>query len=229
MKFILGRKIGMTQMFDQNEHLQPVTLVQAGPCVVTQIKKNDKEAYEAIQLGFSDDKKKAKRDSKEEKSTKALYRFLKEFRNRPFEFSPEGTKAKKEKNVEAAEWLKTYKVGDKITVSAFAANDVVHVRSITKGKGYAGPVKLHGFSGGPASHGHRHELKSHGSMGSRFPQHTRKGKRLWARMGANPRTTKNLNVLWIDEKENLMAISGSFAGIPGALVEIYSYDSSEKK
>ena len=109
-----------------------------------------------------------------------------------------------------------------LTVEQFVAGDVVQVSGVSKGKGYAGVVKRHGFAGGPASHGHRHALRSPGSIGSAFPQHVMKGKKMAGRMGSDKVTVKNLTVVWVDKENNLLAIKGAVPGRRGALLEITS-------
>jgi large subunit ribosomal protein L3 len=195
MKFILGKKLGMSQIFDKQANIVPVTVIKAGPCFVTQIR-DKKDDYQAIQIGFEKLK-----DKKVTKSRKGKpYRYLKEFKGD----------------------ISEHKIGDKITVSIFEQGDKIRVSSITKGKGFQGVVKRHGFSGGPATHGHRHVLRTPGSIGSAYPQKVFKGKKMPGRAGGKRLTIKNLKISLIDEKNNLIAISGSISGPNGSLVEIRS-------
>lgn len=193
----------MSQLFDENESVQPVTLVQAGPCFVTQVKDDKKDGYHSVQVGFWQTSKDKDSKKGKEKSKIKSYRYIREFR----------VQTKDDKK-------DIFSVGDKIDVSLFSVKDKVQVRGITKGKGFQGVVKRHGFRGGPASHGHRHVLRSGGSIGSRFPQHSKKGLRMAGRMGAMHATMKSIEILWIDPKEHLMALRGSIPGPKNSLVEI---------
>jgi len=112
------------------------------------------------------------------------------------------------------------KVGDKIKPSILASGDIVNVTSISKGKGFQGVVKRHGFSGGPKSHGHRHALRSAGSVGSAFPQHVMKGKKMAGRMGGEQVTVKNLKIAWVDDEKNIVAVKGAVPGRKGSWVKI---------
>lgn len=188
MKFILGKKLGMSQIFDEKGNAVPVTVIEAGPCFITQIK--DK----AVQIGF--EKLKDKKVTKSRKNTP--YRYLREF---PGDISE-------------------HKIGDKIDVSIFTQGDKIKVSGISKGKGFQGVVKRHGFSGGPASHGHRHVLRTPGSIGSAYPQKVFKGKKMAGRAGGRRTTIKNLKLALIDKENNLLAVSGPIAGPIGGFVEI---------
>jgi len=201
MKFILGRKIGMTQLFDEQERVQPVTIVQAGPCVVTQIKSIEKDAYQAVQVGF-DEKAAKEAGEKKQIPLQKKFRVLKEFMAN-----------KKGEQLSVS-------LGDTLSVEQFQVHDMIDVRGVTKGKGFQGVVKRHDFGGGPRTHGHRHELRKPGSTGRRFPQHTVKGQRMAGRMGGEHVVTKNLEILWIDTQKNLLAIKGAFAGPNNSIVEI---------
>jgi large subunit ribosomal protein L3 len=187
MKFILGKKLGMSQIFDEKGYILPVTVIEAGPCFITQIKDN------SVQIGFE----KMKKVSKSRKNKP--YRHLKEFRTD-----------------------REYKIGDKIDVNIFEQNDKIRVSSVSKGKGFQGVVKRHGFSGGPATHGHRHVLRTPGSIGSAFPEKVFKGKKMPGRAGGERTTIKNLKIALIDKENNLLAISGPIPGPIGSLVEIKS-------
>ncbi|MCD6115187.1 50S ribosomal protein L3, partial [bacterium] len=167
MKFILGKKIGMTQIWKENKVI-PVTLIEAGPCFVTQIKTKEKDGYQAVQLGFE----KIEKEKKIKKSQKNKpFRYLREFRL---------------DNVEE------FKVGDVIDVSRFEPGEKVKVSGISKGKGFQGVVKRWGFSGRNATHGVKHEERKPGSIGSAFPQRVIKGKKMPGRMGNERVTIKNL-------------------------------------
>jgi len=177
MKFILGLKLGTSQIFDENGNVIPVTLVEAGPCHVAQIKTKDKDGYEAIQLGFLKlNEKKVKKPNKLKP-----YRYIKEFRG----------------DID----LTKYKVKDKVDVSVFQEGDKVEVSGITKGKGFAGVVKKWRFKGKMATHGTKHEERGVGSVGSRYPQRVIKGKKMPGRMGSERVTIKNLKIAFIDEEK----------------------------
>lgn len=195
MKFILGKKLEMSQIFDEQGRVVPVTLIEAGPCFVTQIKDKKKDGYEALQVGF-EEKKKAKEDKK--KQSKKAYRWLREFKGD----------------------ISKYKVGDKIDVSVFKEGDEVKISGLSKGKGFQGVVKRWGFSGRGASHGVKHEARTLGSVGSSFPQRVLKGKKMPGRMGGKRVTVKNLQVVKVDPKNSLLAVKGAVPGRRGTLLEI---------
>ena len=197
MKALLGRKLGMSQTFSPEGNVIAVTLIQAEPNIITARRSETKDKYAAVQLALP--KKTLKSDEKlptTPSTQKKVYAVRREF---PIEVTDDQTT---------------------VDVSAFAVGDVVEVSGISKGKGFQGVVKRHGFKGGPASHGHRHVLRSPGSIGGRFPQHVFKGTRMAGRMGADRVTVKNLEVVVIDEKNNLIAIKGAVPGPRGSLVEI---------
>ncbi|MBL7142148.1 MAG: 50S ribosomal protein L3 [Candidatus Pacebacteria bacterium] len=193
MKFILGKKLGMSQIFDEEGKVIPVTLIEAGPCYITQIKTNEKDRYWAVQVGFVKKKKPKKTEKGKE------FRYLKEF-----------------KIDEKSEM----KQGDEINVSVFEEGDKVKVSSTSKGKGFQGGVKRWGFSGRPATHGTKHEQRSLGSTGTSFPERVIKGRKMPGRMGGERKTIKNLKVVKIDKENNLLAVKGAIAGASGGLLEI---------
>lgn len=196
MKFILGKKVGMSQMFDEKGNLMPVTLMTAGPCVVLQNKNKEKDGYQAIQIGLEKIEKKAKIT----KSMKGKeYKFIKEFRGQ-------------------GEDLKS---GDEISVVNFKEGDLIKVSGISKGKGFQGAVKRHGFHGKlSATHGNKHEHRTIGSTGCRFPQHVIKGRKMPGRMGAERISVKGLKIVKIDSEKNLLIVKGAVPGRTGALLEI---------
>jgi large subunit ribosomal protein L3 len=197
MKFILGEKIGMSQIFDEEGNVVPVTLIEAGPCEITQIKTKEKDGYEAVQIGFQkiEKEKKIKKTMKEKP-----FRFLREFKND----------------------TKSFKLGQKITASVFEKGDKVSVSGIGKGKGFQGAVKRWGFAGLPATRGTKHEMRALGSTGSRFPQRVIKGRKMPGRMGGKRITVKNLKVVKIEPEKNLLAVKGAIPGRKGTLLEIRS-------
>lgn len=194
MNFILGKKLGMTQVFDENGEAFPVTLVEAGPCKVTEVKNKDRDGYEAVQLGFEELNEKKAGKSKRTKP----YRHLKEVRG-SFDISPEDT----------------------ISVDAFSEGDKVQVKGTSKGKGFEGVVKRWGFKGAATkTHGTKHNERKPGSIGSMFPQRVFKGKKMPGRMGTNKITVKNLKVVSVDPEKNLMAIKGALPGKNGGILMI---------
>lgn len=194
MKFILGRKLEMTQIFKEKERkVVPITLITAGPCFITQVKTKDKDSYEALQVGFEKKERKIKKSEKGKE-----FKHLKEFRG---EFGE-------------------MKVGDKIDVSVFEVGDKVKVTGISKGKGFQGAVKRWGFHGRNATHGVKHEQRTLGSVGASGPERVFKGKKMPGRMGADRVTVKNLEVAKVDTKNNLIALKGAIPGRRGTLVEI---------
>ena len=196
MKFILGLKLGMSQIFDEKGSQIPVTLIEAGPCQTTQIKTKEKDGYETIQIGFQ--KLKEKKVKKPEKQKP--FRYIREFR----------------KDID----ISKYKVGEKIDVSIFQEGDIVKISGISKGKGFAGVVKRWGFSGRPATHGTKHEERTPGSVGTSFPERVPKGRKMAGRMGYKRVTIKNLKVVKIDPENNLLAVGGAIPGRKGTLLEI---------
>lgn len=207
MKFILGKKIGMSQIFDEKGKAMPVTLIEAGPCQVTQVKTERKDSYPpstlqgpttrpkivSVQIGFV---KKTKKIKKTEKGKE--FKYLREFKNGD------------------------YKAGDKIDVSVFEEGDKVKISGISKGKGFAGAVKRWGFSGRGASHGVKHEARTLGSVGTSFPERVIKGRKMPGRMGTGRVTVKNLKVVKVDKENNLLAVKGAVPGAKGTLLEIQS-------
>lgn len=189
----------MTSHFLQSGTIVPVTVLQAGPVVITQLKTADKDKYQAVQVGFGK-KKNVNKPSAGHLKGAGKFAALREFR---------------------VDDIAGYEVGKKIDISDFQIGEMVNVVGVMKGRGYAGPVKRHGFSGMPASHGHD-KPRAVGSIGQRFPQHTRKGLRMAGRMGGVSVTVKNLQVIDIDPKKNLIALKGAIPGARSGLVQIIS-------
>lgn len=196
MKFILGKKIGMTQIFNDKGNQTPITLIEAGPCVVTQVKTEDKDKYNAFQIGFLT---KTKHIKKTEKGKE--FKTLKEFRI---------------KNNEKID----LKAGDKIDNSIFQEGDKVKISGISKGKGFQGGVKRWGFHGRNKTHGTKHEERTIGSTGSARPQRVVKGRRMPGRMGSDRISIKNLRIIKVDKENNILAVKGSVPGRDGILLEI---------
>lgn len=201
MKFILGKKLGMSRIFDENKVI-PVTLIEAGPCPVVQIKNKEKDGYEAVQFGFEEI-----RDKKTKMPQKG--HFKKAGLDKNFRYLRECA-------------VDDLKIGQTIDVSIFSKGDKVKISGVSKGKGFQGVVKRHGFAGGPASHGHKHNLRAPGSIGSRFPQRVFKGMRMAGRMGGDRVSVKGLVVADVDKENNLLAVKGAVPGRKGTLLEIKS-------
>lgn len=190
----------MTQVFNEKGQVVPVTLIEAGPCQVVQIKTKEKDGYQAVQIGFEEIKdKKIKKPQKghfKKASLEKGFRYLREF---------------KEKDL---------KVGDKIKVAIFNPGEIVKIAGISKGKGFQGVVKRHGFAGMPATHGTKHTERAPGSIGSAFPQRVWKGKKMAGRMGSDRIMIQGLKIVQVDEENNLLAIKGAVPGRKGTLLEI---------
>lgn len=194
MKFILAKKVEMSQVFDDKGKVHPVTWLEAGPIFVTQQKTNDKDGYTAIQVGFG---------SKKEKNVKKPQKPLGNYAGF--------------REIRTGEIIA---VGEKIEATVFAEGDTVQVSGITKGKGFQGTVKRHGFHGGPRTHGQKHSERAPGSIGAVWPQRVLKGKRMSGHMGVDRVTVKNLKVIKIIPEKNLMAVTGAIPGHRGSLVEV---------
>ena len=202
-KFILGTKVGMTQIFLEDGTCVPVTVVEAGPCAVVQKKTKETDDYEAVKLAFvSKDKKKLNKPDAGlfDKLGMEGYKFLREFK--PADIS-------------------AFEVGQTITVTdMFADGDFVDISGTSKGKGYAGPIKRHGMTIGPRTHGSKYH-RGNGSMGSTTdPGKVFKGKKMAGHMGANRVTVQNLNIVKVDGERNLLLIKGAVPGAKGSLLEI---------
>jgi len=200
---IIGKKLGMSQVFEQNGDLIPVTIVEAGPCQVVQVKTPEKEGYSAVQLGF--EKKPEKRANKPElghfkAANTEPYRHLSEIRD--FESDH-------------------LKVGESITVNLFKVGDKVKVSGITKGKGFQGVVKRYNFKGGPKTHGQSDRHRAPGSIGaSAYPSHVIKGMKMPGRMGGDNKTVRGLSIIKIDPDNNLLYIKGAVPGARNGIVTI---------
>jgi large subunit ribosomal protein L3 len=205
MKGILGKKVGMTQVFDDRGEVIPVTVIEAGPCYVAQIKTVERDGYSAVQLGF--DEVKAKRLTRPQvrhlqKSNLPALRYLREVR-----LAPEDATG--------------FEEGDKLTVSIFEAGEYVDVTGTSKGRGFAGVVKRHGFGGGPKTHGQSDRHRAPGSIGAcTTPGRVFKGKRMPGRMGGDRITIQNLEVVLVDPERNLLAVRGAVPGSKDGLVLI---------
>ncbi len=201
MKGLIGKKVGMTQIFDDSGGAVPVTIIEAGPCYVTQVRLLAHDGYAAVQLGFE--------EVKEQRLTGGQLGHL------------------KKKNLPALRYLKEFRTdedleeGTKLTVEVFEAGDRVDVIGKSKGRGFTGVVKRYGFAGGPRTHGQSDRLRAPGSIGSTStPGRVFKGKRMPGRMGNAKVTAQNLLVSLVDPEKNLIAVRGSVPGPKGGLVVI---------
>ena len=203
MSGLIGRKIGMTSIFDENGKNIPCTVIEAGPCVVTQVRTNEVDGYEALQLGFD--------DKTEKHATKADLGH----------FKKAGTSAKK-KVVEFQSFEGEFKLGDSITVDVFSEGEFVDVQGVSKGKGFQGVVKRHGFGGvGQATHGQHNRLRAPGSVGaSSYPSRVFKGMRMAGRMGGENVKVQNLRVLKVVSEKNLLVVKGAIPGHKNSYVII---------
>ncbi len=197
---LLGRKLGMTQIFDETGVVHPVTVVEAGPCVVTQVKTADSDGYGAVQLGFGLDKRLTKPERGHRQASGFMSRTLREVKaDDPAEFQ----------------------VGQVLTADVFAAGEVVDVTGTSKGRGFQGGVKRHGFRGGPKTHGQSDRLRAPGSIGSSAtPGRVFKGLRMAGHMGDERVTVQNLRIARVDVERNLLLIEGSVPGPNKGLVII---------
>ena len=201
MRGILGKKVGMTQLFDENGNVVPVTIIEAGPCYVTQVKTVETDGYHAVQLGFEETPERKLTNGQRghlQKSGAPLLRRLREIRSS--EPSP-------------------HALGDVIKADIFQEGDVVDVVGVSKGRGFAGAVKRHGFAGGPKTHGQSDRHRATGSRGAgTTPGHTFPGTRAPGHMGDERVTVQNLKVALVDPERNLLAIRGAVPGPRSGLV-----------
>jgi large subunit ribosomal protein L3 len=200
---IIGKKIGMTKLFQESGEVIAVTAIQAGPSVVTQIKSRDKDGYDAIQLGFIENKvKQSQLNSPEKGHLRDLenVRYLREFRTAN---------------------ISSVKRGDKVDVGFLKHGDLVNVAGLSKGRGFAGVVKRHHFAGGPKTHGQTDRHRAPGSIGATtFPGRVLKGKRMAGHMGNSRVTARNLEVIQADPERNLLLVKGTVPGANGGLLVI---------
>jgi large subunit ribosomal protein L3 len=201
---ILGRKLGMTQVWSEDDQLVPVTVIEAGPCVVSQIKTDEKDGYTAAQIAFGEMKPK-----KVNKPTAG-------------HFAKAGVDPRQHVAEVRLEGDEEVSVGDEITVEIFEAGAQVHVSGTSKGKGFAGTMKRHNFSGGPGGHGsHFHRIP--GSVGqASTPSRVFRGKRMAGQMGNATATVRNLEVVKVDSEQNLLLVKGAVPGGKGALLTVRS-------
>ena len=211
---ILGKKIGMTQIFDDNGEVHPVTVIQAGPCVITQLKRANKDGYEAAQIGLVEFVK-GKNVSKAMQGHFGKHNLppVKFMREVAVESTPQAATASAEKSAEGGDGAGNgkVKVGDKVLVDIFNDEKYVDVIGVSKGRGFAGVVRRHHFGGGPAAHGHMFQVQ--GSIGaSSFPSRTFPGQRMSGHMGVDQVTVRNLKIRGIDTEDNLLLVEGAVPG-----------------
>ncbi len=200
---IIGRKIGMTKIFDANGEIVPVTVIEAGPCSIVQIRTKEKNGYQALQIGFGEKRKKL--------FTKPLLGHFEKVKLEPKRFLRE---------VEAVIDDKI-QIGGEVKVDIFHTGDKVNISGISKGHGFQGGVRRHHFAGGPKSHGQSDRLRAPGSIGgSSFPSHTWKGQKMAGRMGGKQITVKNLKIVEVDLAKNLLLVEGAVPGKKNSLLAI---------
>ncbi|MCB0727940.1 MAG: 50S ribosomal protein L3 [Ignavibacteriae bacterium] len=204
MTGILGKKIGMTTVFQPDGNVVPCTVIEAGPCYVTQIRTKERDGYEAVQFGFEEKREKNTTKplaGKFKKIKTPMLRHLKEFRDFP---------------------VGDLKEGDTVNVDLFKEGDTVKVTGVSKGKGFQGVVKRHGFGGGQRTHGQSDRQRAPGSIGgSSYPSRVFKGQRMAGRMGNDTISVRNLKVIKIFNDSNLILIKGAVPGAISGIVEIY--------
>jgi len=204
MSGIIGKKIAMTSLFDENGKNIPCTIIQAGPCVVTQVRTEEKDGYKSVQLGFDDAK---------EKNTSAALKG---------HFKKAGTTPKKKLVEFYGDFVDELELGQEVTVDLFTEGEYVDITGVSKGKGFQGVVKRHGFGGvGQTTHGQHNRLRAPGSIGAGSdPSRVFKGMRMAGRMGGKNVTVQNLNVLKVDKEQNLLIVKGAIPGPKNSYVII---------
>ncbi len=203
MKFILGTKEGMTQVFDADGACHAATVLRVSPATITQVKTQEKDGYTAVQIATGSRREKLVPKA-ERGHTGGNFRHVKEFRTR----------------VNYDETIEGLEKGQTVDASTFEAGDNIVVSAISKGKGFQGVVKRYNFKGNKATHGQKHTLRAPGSIGATGPGRVFKGMRMAGRMGTDKKTVKNLNVLQVNVAENLLLVSGAVPGRKGTLVEV---------
>lgn len=202
MKFLIGKKLEMTQEFGKDGRIVPATIVEAGPCTVTQVKTAETDGYAAVQVGFGLKKRNITKPKAGHLKELPLFLMLKEFR---------------------VSDPSVWKRGATFDVSVFAPGEMVTVAGTVKGRGFQGVVKRHGFAGHPSTHGHKDQERMPGSISAGGVQHVFKGKRMGGRMGGNRITIKALKVIAVDIEHNRLVLSGSVPGARGSLLLIRAH------
>jgi large subunit ribosomal protein L3 len=200
MKALITRKLGMTSTIDEDGTVQAVTLLSASPCVITQVKTDETDGYQALQIGFEETKRVNKAQTNHFKESGVTPKVVREFRTEDIELSED------------------LKVGTKLTAEVFSVGDMVEVTGTSKGKGYAGTIKRHNFKRQRKTHGGKGNTRKVGSIGSMYPQHIFKGKRMAGRMGHERVTVKNLKVTIVDADRGIIAVTGAVPGPKQSIV-----------
>jgi large subunit ribosomal protein L3 len=200
MKFIVAKKVEMTQRFRDNGEVVPVTVLKVDPCVITQVKTKATDGYEAVQVGCGVAKKPAKAQLGHTKAIGNAFKHYQEFR---------------------LEEPATLAVGENLALEQFVSGEFVHVTGVSKGKGFQGVVKRHHFRGGPASHGHKDNLRMPGSIGAGGMQRVLKGVKMAGRMGGDQVTVHNLEVIEVDAAQGTIAIKGAVPGAHGTVIAVH--------
>ena len=198
MKTLLGTKLGMTQILSDDGRSVPVTIIQAGPVTVTQVKTVETDGYNAVQVSFGEGKNLSKAVAGHVKPAKVNPKYIREFR--------------------VAELPSDVKVGDEFNVSEFAVGETVHATGTSKGKGFAGTIKRHNFMRHRKTHGGKGNTRKPGSIGSMYPQKVFKGKRMAGQMGAERVTVRNLTIAYVDPQTNVIGVKGAVPGPRKGLV-----------
>ena len=214
---LLGKKVGMTQIFTDEGRCVPVTMVQIMPATVTRTKTIDKEGYESVQVGYGTQKEQRLNKSRKGEIGESNYRALKEWR------------ADKVANPERYEALGKMNAGDVLSADFFSVDDVITVSGTSKAKGFQGVVKRWNFGGAPKTHGQKHTLRAPGSIGATGPQRVFKGLKMAGRTGGDRITVKNLSVAHVDADANVLYIKGAVPGRKDTLIEMVKTPSKKKK
>lgn len=208
MSGIIGKKIAMTSLFDENGKNIPCTIIQAGPCIVTQVRTEENDGYKSVQLGFD--------DAKEKNTTAAL----------KGHFKKAGTTPKRKLVEFYGEFVDSLKLGNEVKVDIFREGEFVDITGISKGKGFQGVVKRHGFAGvGQSTHGQHNRLRAPGSIGAGSdPSRVFKGMRMAGRMGGDQVTVQNLNIIKVDLDHNLLIVKGAIPGPKNSYVIVRKWN-----
>jgi len=207
VKFILGQKLGMTTMFKDNKAI-PVTLIKIMPCVVTNVKNEEKDGYTAVQIGCGEGKN-INKPVLGQVHNLGKFKFIKEFRV-------------------PKDYISEYKLGDSIDISIFQEGDLVNISGVSKGKGFQGVVSRWGFRDAPRTHGQTTKYRHPGSIGATTPQRVIKGLKMAGRTGNKRITVRNLEVVYVDKENNILAVKGSVPGNRKSILEIRSAELTNK-
>jgi len=230
MKGLLAKKLGMTQLFSDAGQVAPVTVLEAGPCYVTQVKTKETDGYDAIQLGFGEIEEKRARKHMT-RAERGHLGFLKADEKHPKrKTAPQGLPSLRHLREIRTPEAKSYTVGQKLAADTFAVGDVIEIEGISKGKGFAGAMKRHHFHGGKATHGQSNRQRSPGSSGSTTtPGRVMKGMRRAGHMGSAVITQPTVKIVMVDTERNLIAVKGSVPGSSKGLVVLRTMKKTVKK